>query len=78
MCPVNSSVPIEASGIIPIGVADVSDVPSLAYKIPDFEGQAILRIFANSTESEIGCYSAVLTNGHTFSQPNPWALFWAS
>lgn len=37
--------------------------------IPDFEGEAILRIFANSTQSEIGCYSAVVTNGATFSQP---------
>ncbi len=38
--------------------------------IPDFEGQAILRIFANSTRSEIGCYSAVITNGASFSHPS--------
>jgi hypothetical protein len=37
--------------------------------IPDFEGEAILRIFANSTRSEIGCFSAVVTNGATFKQP---------
>jgi hypothetical protein len=37
--------------------------------IPDFEGEAILRIFANSTQSEIGCFSAVVTNGATFKQP---------
>ena len=42
----------------------------MAYAIPDFEGQAILRIFANSTESEIGCYSAVVTNGNSFSHPS--------
>ena len=28
-----------------------------------------MRIFANSTESEVGCFSAVVTNGATFAQP---------
>lgn len=65
----NSSVPISASGIIPVSQSDVAGVPDIALSIPDFEGQAILRIFANSTETQIGCYSAVLTNGATFSQP---------
>ena len=65
----NSSVPIEASGIIPVAQSDVAGIPSIALSIPDFEGQAILRIFANSTESEIACYSAVVTNGASFSHP---------
>jgi hypothetical protein len=65
----NASVPIEANGIIPISQSDVSGIPPLALLIPDFEGQAILRIFANSTQSQIGCYSAVVTNGATFSHP---------
>lgn len=69
LCPMNASVPIEASGIIPVAESDVSNIPAIALTIPDFEGEAILRIFANSTESEIGCYSAVVTNGATFSQP---------
>jgi hypothetical protein len=69
LCPANSSVPITASGIIPINQEDVANIPSIALSIPDFEGEAILRIFANSTESEIGCYSAVVTNGATFSHP---------
>lgn len=65
----NASVPIVASGIIPVAQSDVANIPSIALSIPDFEGQAILRIFANSTQSQIGCYSAVVTNGVTFSQP---------
>ena len=65
----NRSVPIEANGIIPVSQSDVAGIPPIALSIPDFEGQAILRIFGNSTESEIGCYSAVVTNGATFSQP---------
>jgi Transient receptor potential (TRP) ion channel/ML-like domain len=65
----NASVPIEANGVIPIAQADVAGIPQIALTIPDFEGQAILRIFANSTRSQIGCYSAVVTNGVTFSHP---------
>lgn len=42
---------------------------AIALTIPDFEGQAILRIFANSTQSQIGCYSALVTNGSTLSHP---------
>lgn len=69
LCPMKRGVPIEANGIIPVAPADVANIPPIALSIPDFEGQAILRIFANSTQSEIGCYSAVVTNGATFSQP---------
>ncbi|KAI9701295.1 MAG: hypothetical protein M1836_001965 [Candelina mexicana] len=66
----NASVPIEANGIIPVAQSDVASIPPIALTIPDFEGQAILRIFANSTKSEIGCYSAVITNGASFSHPS--------
>lgn len=69
LCPMNRSVPIEANGIIPVSQNDVAAIPPIALGIPDFEGQAILRIFGNSTQSEIGCYSAIVTNGATFSQP---------
>jgi len=69
LCPMNRSVPIEANGIIPVAQSDVAGIPPIALSIPDFEGQAILRIFANSTQSEIACYSAVITNGGSFSQP---------
>ena len=69
LCPMNRSVPIEANGIIPVSQSDVAGIPPIALGIPDFEGQAILRIFGNTTETEIGCYSAVVTNGATFSQP---------
>jgi hypothetical protein len=69
LCPMNADRPIEANGIIPIAPSDVAGIPSIALSIPDFEGQAILRIFANSTQSQIGCYSAVVTNGSTFAHP---------
>lgn len=69
MCPLNASVPTQASGAIPVAPSDVAGIPPIAYSIPDFEGQAILRIFSNTTESQIACYSAVLTNGATFAHP---------
>ncbi len=69
LCPVQANVPIEASGIIPLGQQDIDNIPNLAFSIPDFEGQAILRVFANSTQSEVACYTAVVTNGASFSQP---------
>ena len=70
LCPVNASVPIEAQGIIPVAPEDVASIPSIALVIPDFEGQAILRVFSNSSESQIACFSAVVTNGSSFSQPS--------
>ncbi len=70
LCPVNSSIPINANGIIPVAPSDVANIPTIALSIPDFEGMAILRIFANSTESQIACFSAVVTNGASFSHPS--------
>ena len=69
LCPVAAGVPISTSGIIPLGMQDIANVPSIAYSIPDFEGQAILRVFANETQSEVACYTAKVSNGATFSQP---------
>jgi hypothetical protein len=67
-CPVRANRSIEAEGIIPISDSDVAGIPPVALVIPDFEGQAILRIFSNSTQAEMGCFAAQITNGNTFSQ----------
>lgn len=71
MCPTNTSIPVEVSGLIPLAESDIEGIPALAYSIPDFEGQAMLRIFSNLTTSEIACYSAMVTNGNTMSHPGP-------
>ncbi|KAF2083482.1 TRP-domain-containing protein, partial [Saccharata proteae CBS 121410] len=70
LCPMRAGVPIEANGIIPVAPSDVANIPDIAFSIPDFEGQAVLRIFANDTQQMIGCYSAVITNGSSFSHPD--------
>ncbi|RDW92559.1 hypothetical protein BP5796_01953 [Coleophoma crateriformis] len=69
LCPINSSVPISAEAIIPVSTSDVSNIPPIALVIPDFEGSATLRIFANSSQTQIGCFQAVMRNGATFSHP---------
>ncbi|QDS70318.1 hypothetical protein FKW77_008438 [Venturia effusa] len=69
MCPAKQNVSINANAQIPLGAADVALIPSIALTIPDFEGQAILRIFSNTSQSEVACYAATLTNGATFSHP---------
>ncbi|KAG0651711.1 hypothetical protein D0Z07_1647 [Hyphodiscus hymeniophilus] len=67
LCPLNSSVPIFGAAIIPVSQSDVSGIIPIALAIPDFEGSAILRIFSNATQTQIGCFQAVMTNGGTFS-----------
>jgi hypothetical protein len=69
MCPLNASVPISANGVIPVNQEDVAAIQPIALSIPDFEGEAILRIFSNTTREQIACYSAVVTNGNSFGQP---------
>ncbi|KAF4467345.1 Calcium related spray [Fusarium albosuccineum] len=69
LCPLNAGVPIEAYVATSISADDVAGIPSIALDIPDLEGFARLRLFANSTQTEIGCFQAVMTNGQSFSQP---------
>ncbi|KAK7946140.1 TRP-like ion channel [Apiospora aurea] len=69
MCPMNASVPISAWAVFPVGKMQVSGIPQIAYEIPDFEGSVRVQLFANSSQSEIACFQAVMRNGASFSQP---------
>ncbi|KAF7908198.1 uncharacterized protein EAF01_003953 [Botrytis porri] len=69
LCPMNSSKPISGEAIIPVSKSDVSGIPAIALVIPDFEGSATLRVFSNSTKTEIACFQAVMRNGASFSHP---------
>jgi len=69
LCPLNASVPITGWATFPVGPAQIGGIPAMAFSIPDFEGTAKLRIFANSSETEIGCFQAGMRNGKTFSHP---------
>lgn len=65
----NSSVPINGEAIIPVSASDVSGIPAIALSIPDFEGSATLRVFSNSSQTEIACFQAVMRNSASFSHP---------
>lgn len=65
----NSSKPINGEAIIPVSASDVAGIPNIALVIPDFEGSATLRVFSNSTQTEIACFQAVMRNGASFSHP---------
>ncbi|KAF3490726.1 uncharacterized protein GIQ15_00243 [Arthroderma uncinatum] len=69
LCPITTSNRILDGGFIPVAPSDVSGIPPLAFKLPDFEGQAVIRFYSNSTQSQIACYASTLTNGVTLSHP---------
>ncbi|TAQ89837.1 hypothetical protein B7494_g1835 [Chlorociboria aeruginascens] len=70
LCPMNRSVPIYGEAIIPVATSDVSGIPNIALSIPDFEGSATLRFFSNASQTEIGCFQAIMRNGASFSHPS--------
>ncbi|KAI5809988.1 hypothetical protein DFH27DRAFT_629729 [Peziza echinospora] len=67
LCPASFSTPIQATHEIPLSDDDISGIPEIALYIPDFEGRAVFRIFSNTTKNQVGCISADLVNGVTFS-----------
>ncbi|KAK4466910.1 putative flavin carrier protein 2 precursor [Cladorrhinum samala] len=69
LCPLRSSVPILAWAEIRVGPEQIGGIPDIAYRIPDFEGTTTLRIFRNSTRTQVGCLQAVMKNGNSVSQP---------
>ncbi|KAI1417162.1 TRP-domain-containing protein [Hypoxylon sp. FL1857] len=68
MCPLSAEQPVEAFALFQIGPQQVSGIPQIAYEVPDIEGFARIQIFANSSQTEIGCFQAVMRNGNSFSQ----------
>jgi hypothetical protein len=69
LCPITVDKPIETFVVFPVESSDVAGIPSIAIGIPDLEGFARLQIFSNATQTQIGCFQAVMTNGHSLSQP---------
>ncbi|KAG6017838.1 hypothetical protein E4U54_002480 [Claviceps lovelessii] len=69
MCPLSATVPINAFAAFSISPNDVSGIPSIALDLPDLEGLARVQIFANSTQTQIGCFQASMTNGNSLSHP---------
>ncbi|RKU45467.1 hypothetical protein DL546_007879 [Coniochaeta pulveracea] len=69
LCPLQANQSIAAWAAIPVGPLQVGGIPDIAFSIPDFDGTTKVRIFANSSQMEIGCFQATMRNGNSFSQP---------
>ncbi|KAK3363658.1 hypothetical protein B0T25DRAFT_51580 [Lasiosphaeria hispida] len=69
LCPLNASVPVKGWASIQVGPQQIGGIPPVAFAIPDIEGFAKLQIFANSSQTEIGCFQANMRNGNSFSHP---------
>lgn len=69
LCPMTAAAPISAVSNVHVTSADVAKIPSIAFHIPDVEGSAYIRLYSNTTQTELACFSAVLQNGASFSHP---------
>lgn len=69
LCPLTAGVPIMGYAVFSLTEEQTASIPQIAMNIPDFDSYVSLQIFANSTQSEIGCFQAVMTNGNTVSLP---------
>jgi len=69
LCPLSSDVPVSAHAVVPVGGQPLGELSSFPFNLPDFEGSAKLQIHASSSDTEIGCFQAVVTNGKTLSHP---------
>ncbi|KAH6630162.1 hypothetical protein B0J18DRAFT_91678 [Chaetomium sp. MPI-SDFR-AT-0129] len=70
LCPLSSQTPITASTVLPAGNHPISQPLQFPFHLPDYEGTAKLQVYAASDKTtEIGCFQASLTNGHTVSHP---------
>ncbi|KAL1894380.1 hypothetical protein Sste5346_005880 [Sporothrix stenoceras] len=64
-----SILPLTIYGAFALVPMQTASIPDIALQIPDFDGSVSLQIFANSTQSEIGCFQAAMTNGNSIGIP---------
>lgn len=62
-------------GIFPVPDDFSSQIPTIAYKIPDLEAVATLRLTDIDGEQVVGCVQATLSNGHSARQSG---VLWAT
>ncbi|KIH87378.1 intradiol ring-cleavage dioxygenase [Sporothrix brasiliensis 5110] len=61
--------PLTIYGAFALVPMQTASIPDIALQIPDFDGSVNLQIFANSTQTEIGCFQAAMTNGNSIGIP---------
>lgn len=67
LCSLESSVAVTAWAAFAVTSQQSQDIPGPALSAPDVDASFSLRIFGNSSRSEIGCFQAGLTNGRTIA-----------
>ncbi|KAJ5929333.1 hypothetical protein N7454_007181 [Penicillium verhagenii] len=74
LCPVPSGA-FSASGTITVPASYASEIPSLAFNMPDLDGQAKLVLTSTAGSGNLACVESQLTNGKSTSVK---AVSWAS
>lgn len=62
-------------GIFPVPTQFSTQIPNIAYTIPDLEAVATLQLKDTSSNNVVGCVQATLSNGHTAKQSG---VLWAT
>ncbi|OQD73188.1 hypothetical protein PENDEC_c016G02935 [Penicillium decumbens] len=66
LCPVPSG-PFSANGSIAIPDNYASQIPSIAFNIPDLDGQATLNLKSKDSDEDVACVESQLSNGKSTS-----------
>ncbi|KAJ5298694.1 ATP-dependent RNA helicase dbp3 [Penicillium atrosanguineum] len=74
LCPVPSG-SFSAKGSMTVPDSYASEIPSIAFAIPDLDGQAQLTLKSTDTDEDVACVESELSNGRTTSLK---AVSWAS
>ncbi|EEP81140.1 predicted protein [Uncinocarpus reesii 1704] len=69
LCPLDVNIRIKEQARFSIAQLGVMELRPTVYKLPDFEGQVILRTSSKSSASHLSYYVSELTNGASFSHP---------
>lgn len=69
LCPIKAGTPIAAYAPLQVTAKQFSDIPQIAFDMPDFDGYSKLQLIVNTSQAEIGCFQAAMSNGASFSQP---------
>ena len=67
MCPMNSG-PIDLPFNLPIGKDVISQIPTIAYGVPDLDGLVKIQVNTTSDNRSVACVEAELSNGKTVDQ----------
>ncbi|KAJ5138907.1 uncharacterized protein N7515_003755 [Penicillium bovifimosum] len=68
LCPVPKGT-FKASGSMEIPAEYAKEIPGIAFKIPDLDGEAKLVLKSKDSKKSVACIQSGLTNGHSASHP---------